>query len=94
MTQTLSSLYSDASASSRTALAPARTVRGAVSRELDGLVAIGEGAQLALRAVGDADPALDDAIVAALVSTFATDAFRFPPTGDGGAVVHTLKREK
>lgn len=43
MTQTLSSLDSDTCASHRTALAPARTVRGTVSRELDGLVAIGEG---------------------------------------------------
>lgn len=92
--QTLPSLDSHARASGRTALASRRTVRRAVSRELDGLVAIGEGAELALGAVGDADPALDDAIVAALVSTFATDAFRFSPTGGGGggggAIVHTV----
>ncbi len=81
MTQTLSSLYSDTCASRRTALAPARTVRGAVARELDGLVAIGEGAEFAFGAVGDANSTLDDAIIAALVSTFATDAFGFPSAG-------------
>ena len=93
MTQTLSSLYSDASASSRTALAPARTVRGAVSRELDCLIAIGEGTELAFGAMGNADPTLDNAIITAFVSAFATDAFRFPSacTGRGGCgnfVVH------
>jgi hypothetical protein len=49
-------------------------MRGTVSRELDSLVAIGEGTEFAFCTVGDADPTLDNAIITAFVSAFATDA--------------------
>ena len=87
MAQTLSSLDRNTCASRRTALASRRTVSRAVSRELDGLVAIGEGTELAFSAMSDTDPALDDAIVTAFVSTFATEMFGFPPTG-----THSVER--
>ncbi len=49
-------------------------MRGTVSRDLDSLLAIGEGTEFACCAVGDADPTLDNVIITAFVSAFATDA--------------------
>ena len=94
MAQTLSTLHGHAATPLGTTLAPLRTVRAAVSCQLDRLFTIGEGAQFAFGTVSDADSALDDAIVAIGVGAFPSNAFGFFITsivvGSGGRVHFSL----
>mmetsp|Transcript_1392 Transcript_1392/g.2519 ORF Transcript_1392/g.2519 Transcript_1392/m.2519 type:complete len:132 (-) Transcript_1392:169-564(-) len=77
MTQAFAPLDGDTGTTGCVALTPCRAVRRTEPGKFDGLVTVGELAEFALRAVGDTDPSLDDAVHAAGGGAFAPDSFGF-----------------